>query len=451
MAARLLALLLSAVLASCAFQSYEAKPAPSAGDVARFDSRRIDESGLREFMAERGDAQPEWPIREWRLLELTLLALYYHPDIQVARERVEVARAATVTAGRRPNPGLVSSAASHSLRPNDESPWTVGLQLELPIVTAGKREARTERAQVGLEIARLDLADAAWRVRSRLRSRWLDYVAAARAAELAETELGVRNELVGLLRARLAAGAASAVEVANEEVRRAETERQFEHQSGLAEVARSGLADALGLPVGAIARMTIALPDERSVSPIEAPETAREYALRNRLDVRRALLGYASAEADLKLEIARQYPDFTLRPGYSWDQGDRIWSLALGLLLPVVDRNEGAILEAKARRELAGQEFLALQARVIGEVEGALAGFRRARAELELAERLRETAGQRDADAEARFAAGYVDRVQRASARLELASAQRAALESFGAAERAQGRLEDALQRPLDR
>jgi len=451
MLARALAVLLPVLLAGCAFQSYEAKPVPSAGDVARFESRRMDDPALREFMAERGDAQPEWPIRAWRLRELTLLALYYHPDIAVARQRVEVASAATVTAGRRPNPALVPAVASHSRRPDGESPWTIGLQLGLPVVTAGKREARSERAELGLEMARLDLADVAWQVRSRLRARWLNYVAAARATELAETELGVRRELVELLRARLAAGAASAVEVANEEVRRAETERQLEHQRGLADVARSGLADALGLPVGAIAHMSIALPDEGTVSAIEAPATAQEYALRNRLDVRRALLAYASAEADLKLEIARQYPDFTLRPGYSWDQGDRIWSLALGLVLPVVDHNEGPIQEAKARRELAGQEFLALQAHVIGEVEGALAEFRRGRAELELAARLRETASERDADAEARFAAGYIDRVQRASARLELASAQRAALESYLAAERAQGRLEDALQRPLER
>ena len=44
-------------------------------------------------------------------------------------------------------------------------------------------------------------------------------------------------------------------------------------------------------------------------------------ALTHRADVLAALAEYAAAEALLRSEIAKQYPDIHLNPGYSFDTG----------------------------------------------------------------------------------------------------------------------------------
>jgi outer membrane protein TolC len=62
-----------------------------------------------------------------------------------------------------------------------------------------------------------------------------------------------------------------------------------------------------------------------------------------------ALAQYAVAEADLRVEITKQYPDLELAPGYSWDQGciagSRRWHSNL-----LLNKNKGPIGEAIARR-----------------------------------------------------------------------------------------------------
>ena len=81
-------------------------------------------------------------------------------------------------------------------------------------------------------------------------------------------------------------------------------------------------------------------------------------AVLNRLDVRRALAQYAAAEADLQLEIAKQYPDLQIGPGYTYEEGNSFFTLGLSATLPVFNRNQGPIAEAEARRRQAAAAFL---------------------------------------------------------------------------------------------
>ena len=78
-----------------------------------------------------------------------------------------------------------------------------------------------------------------------------------------------------------------------------------------------------------------------------------------------ALADFAASQATLRLEIAKQYPDVRLSPGYQYDQGDNKWSLGLSVDLPVLNRNQGPIAEAKARRSEAAARFNAVQAKAL--------------------------------------------------------------------------------------
>jgi outer membrane protein TolC len=180
---------------------------------------------------------------------------------------------------------------------------------------------------------------------------------------------------------------------------------------------------------------------------------ARGIALQSRADVLAALAGYAASEADLRLQVAKQYPDLHVGPAYAWNSGqagDNQWSLGVTLELPILDQNQGPIAEAEARRKLAAAQFLALQAQVVGEIDRAVAGFRVARDQLQAGRDLLATDLQQRKSAEAQIKAGAGDPLDVLAAQLELSSAALVQLDNEAKLQIAFGALEDALQRPAD-
>jgi outer membrane protein TolC len=173
-------------------------------------------------------------------------------------------------------------------------------------------------------------------------------------------------------------------------------------------------------------------------------------ALLNRLEIRKALASYDAAEAKLKLEIAKQYPDFSLSPGASWDQNDVKWSLGISLLLAILNKNEGPIAEARAARELEAQHFNALQANIIGEQSQAWARWQGATAEIPKSQQLVASQQARLAQTQRQFDTGYADRLELTTAQLELVTAEATVLAAQIKAQRALGALEDTTQQPLD-
>lgn len=98
--------------------------------------------------------------------------------------------------------------------------------------------------------------------------------------------------------------------------------------------------------------------------------------MQNRADIRAALAEYAVAQATLQLEIAKQYPDIHLGTGYEYDQGDNKWKLlSLNLELPVFNRNQAPIAEARAKREEAAARFQELQTSVLFRIQEAVYAY----------------------------------------------------------------------------
>jgi multidrug efflux pump subunit AcrB len=90
------------------------------------------------------------------------------------------------------------------------------------------------------------------------------------------------------------------------------------------------------------------------------------------------LAEYSASQADLQIEIANQYPDIHLGPGYAYNAGsagDNQWDLGLTVTLPVLNQNQGPIAEAQAKRAQAAAHFLSIQAAAVSEIDSALAGY----------------------------------------------------------------------------
>ena len=105
-------------LTSCAIQRYRAAPIVPAETASRFEARNLSDPGLQPFV-EKSLGQPisPWPPKLWDLPTLSLMALYFSPEMQAARARLAEAEAAIVTAGARPNPVFDAVNVKHDHEP----------------------------------------------------------------------------------------------------------------------------------------------------------------------------------------------------------------------------------------------------------------------------------------------------------------------------------------------
>ncbi len=441
-------LLFLTIVCGCAtFHPAPLLPLLTAADL---EARTLASPGLRTFIESnlhRGVSP--WPPESWDLTLLTLAAFYYHPDLDVARAQWEVKEAGVVTAGGRPNPSAGFIPQYHA-DPRGLSPWTLMFSLDIPVETAGKRGYRIEKAAHLSTAARMNIAETAWRVRSRLRDTLLSLYHAAETKRVLGEQEEIQGEIVGLLQRRSDLGEDSVFVVTQADIALQHTRLSL--LEAKKEVVRlcAAVAAAIGLSPEAVDGTTITFDFLSAPSPPIPSKDLRQQALLHRPDILALLAEYEATQSALHLEIARQYPDIHLGPGYSWDQGDNEWSLGFSLTLPVFNRNQGPIAEALARRKEVTARFTSLQAKVIGEIGRTEAGYRGSLRKLEGADALVSTQRKKLMGTQARYKSGEEDRISLLTAELELSSAEQSHLEAFTEAQRYAGLLEDALQQPLD-
>ena len=239
---------------------------------------------------------------------------------------------------------------------------------------------RTEQARHLSEAARLHVATTAWQVRSNLRAARLDFIAAQRRLALLQQQVALREDQAARLNSQFQAGAISTFDLNTARLTLVRARADVADAQRLVAEARPRLAGALGVPETALVDTAFQL-DLGKVAGAEGLTTreARRLALLGRADIRGALAEYAASQSALQLEVAKQYPDVHLSPGYSWNggsAGEHDWQLGLNVELPVLNRHKGPIAEAAARREASAARFLALQAKVLGDIDAAVASFR---------------------------------------------------------------------------
>ena len=430
---------------------FHPQPISPVQTATAFEKRTLDSTNLKEFLERnlRHEITP-WPPKVWDFSLLTLASLYYHPDLDVVRAKWGVAKAREITAGAIPNPS-VSFTPQYSVNAaSGVSPWILTLSLDIPIETAGKRGYHIAQANHLSEAARLNTATVAWQARSRLRTSILNLYGADQSEVLLKRRVAIQQDLVELMERRLAVGEVSQPDVTLTRLFLDQIRLSLSEARKQSAEVRSQTANALGVTVDAIKGIEISfaflekLPQEFPLADL------RHQALLNRPDILSALATYAASESALQLQIAKQYPDVHLRPGYEFDQGENKWGVGFSVSLPVLNQNQGPIAEAEAHRKEAGALFKSLQAQVIGEIDRAQAGYKAALRRMEEADLLVSDKERQLQSAQAMFNVGEADRLTLLGAQIELLSSRLSRLEAVIQAQQSLGLLEDALQRPLD-
>jgi cobalt-zinc-cadmium efflux system outer membrane protein len=193
----------ASLLASCV--RYHPRPLDPPRSEQQFRARTLTDAGLRGILK-----RADWPPESLSLNDLNAIAFYFSSDLDVARAQLRTAQAAVITAKARPNPSLsVGGGWTNS----PESPFVFHFDPAFTVETAGKRGWRALEAQKLAEAARVAVDETAWRVRSRVRAAWLDYVMALRSIEVLRNERSIRAESVAILERRLSVGEASRPDV----------------------------------------------------------------------------------------------------------------------------------------------------------------------------------------------------------------------------------------------
>lgn len=436
-------------LSACA--SYAPQPISPADNAALLQQRRLDDPRLRAFLdasaAATDDASASDTPTGWDLTTLTRAALYFHPDLDLARSRLALARAAVLTARQPPNPQL-SLSGSYALQ---GTPLIIGGLIDFVLETFGKRDARTSAAEALADAARFDLASAEWLVRGRVRTALIDVWAGDRKAAALGVRIRLQRHLVAMVERRQVAGDGSSLDVGRERIVLAGLEANARDVARLQADARARLAAAIGIPVDALDGIALDFGAvERPAIPERATLTEKgRAAIDARADVTAAQANYDAAEAALRLQIANQYPNLGIGGGYTSDQGVDKPSGALTITLPLRNRNEGPIAEARARREQAAATLTTTQAGIIAALDAGTAALRASTASLASADALAAEQATRQAQLDRSFAAGAIDRLTLVGGELEGAVIAASRIDLLVTQRQALGLIEDAVQQPL--
>jgi outer membrane protein, heavy metal efflux system len=435
------------VATGCAIHKYRPAPVSTANSLFLFEARSLADAGLKQFIETNTHLVLEsWPLQTWTLEQLTLAAYYYSPDLDLARANVATSESGIVTAGARPNP-TIGFGAGHETSP--ESPYLWNLDFTLPIETAGKRGYRVLEARHLSEASRIALAETAWKVRMKVRTALLEYLISQRQVGVLEAEEKARVQQVHLLLRRLETGEIAQPELSNAELNLTNLRLALRGAQGSIDTNRSALAAAIGIPVAALGDHDYLWPKFDTPSLVSTAEIQRQAAL-NRLDLRQILAEYQASEANLRLQVAKQYPDIQLAPNASHQEGFNNFSLGVVLELPILNQNQGPIAEAEARRKQVAAQFHTLQAAAIAEANGALASYKTALAQLAEADAGLNTVQQNlERQAARSVQSGEEDRTFLTAVQVQAAVTARAHLDAFHNTQLALGALEDAIQRPL--
>ena len=437
------------LLVGCA--RFHPEPISPGTTAAALEDRSLTNASLKTFLEQNLHHElAGWPAVVWDFDKLALVAFYYHPDLELARAEWSVAQAGIKTAGGRPNPTL-SLVPGYNTTASSLSPWLPAVSFDVPIETAGKRKHRIAAATHTSDAARWNTATIAWQVRSRVRSSLVELSTARRREALLRTQVSFQEQTTRLIEQQVEQGELASPEATRSRIALQKLRLDLANAEGQRVAAQVRLAQALGVPSRVLDGVELSVRADEGVAAAEKLTAAdvRRTALESRSDILSALAEYGATEAALQLEIAKQYPDVHISPGYQFDQGDNKWTLGITFDLPVLNQNQGPIAEAEARRRQAAARFDAVQAAVLGEIDRAVESFRIAqRSSVALGSLAESQARQRDA-AEAQFRAGAIERVDWLGAQAEFLVSEQARLDAETALQQAVGALEDAVQRPI--
>jgi cobalt-zinc-cadmium efflux system outer membrane protein len=395
----LLVVLGALALAGCA--TYHPLPLPARANLAH------DVSGLRHVVPGSQPDRPPQSIDVGKPLDIDrigMLAVLNDPELLEERGAMSAARARLLQASLLPNPTVGLGYAALLGGPGTSPSYTASLSQEVSSLVTYRARVESARAQVSQVNAELLWLE--WQVAQKARLLAIDLYWAERSIGLTERELGALSGTIAQVRAASSAGNLGLPALARLLSAEASA-RQSLAALRMSELENWQALDAL-LGMLPSARFRIVEP---AFAPMPADVDARIAELAShRPDLIALELGYRSSEEDVRAAILGQFPALVLGISWTKDTSDvRSAGPNVSFELPIFDRNQGRIAEARATRLLLHEQYQFRLDSAVATSFGLLAQSRELEAQLAKSRRAAASAGRLAETAGAAYAQGNLD------------------------------------------
>ncbi|WDT77798.1 MAG: TolC family protein (plasmid) [Candidatus Manganitrophus sp.] len=336
-------------------------PRPLGSDLPAF--RAI--APRQEMPDSRGDgAATREPTGALTLRQALGLALMRNPELRAFSWEVRAREAATLQAGLLHNPTIGADLQDLGVSASPDSvPQPQGtLQLSQIIELGGKRTKRRETAALSRNLAGWDYEAKRIEIFTQVTQAFADLLRGQQQQELTEETVRLAEETARVVSERVQAGKVSPIEEIRANVALASAGIERDRAGKELEAARKQLAATWG---SAIPQFEKAEGILDAISPIPSLSQLAERLFQNP-DLARWATEIAQRRAAVDLERSRGIPDLTLMGGFRRYEstGDNVFIVGLSLPLPLFNRNQGGIQEARDRLEKGEEERRAAEVRV---------------------------------------------------------------------------------------
>jgi outer membrane protein, heavy metal efflux system len=366
------------------------------------------------------------------------LAVLNDPDLRAERGIVDSARAGLLQASLLPNPS-VNLSYEALIGGVGTSAWAASLTEDIRSILTYHTRKKSARFQ--LEQVNADLLWQEWQVAQQARVLGVDLYWGGLAAALAERQLAVLDREVREVQAATQSGTLDLTALAPLLAAKASA-AQTAASLNLAQLQGWQQLDAL-LGLQPDVRFAIAPPQ---LEPLPGNlQPLIEQLPTRRPDLIALQLGYGSADESVRSAIIGQFPTFALGGIWEDDNGNvRNAGPTATFDLPIFDRNQGQVAQARASRLLLHEQYESRLDQAVGAAKGLVSQIERLTSDTREAERAAEDAEAQSKSAQQAYAQDTLD--QRALADFETTALQRR-IEAF-ALERALG--EDRITLTVD-
>lgn len=318
------------------------------------------------------------------LSQVVEVSIQNNGDLKSFREERGIRDADKIRAGLLPNPTLDLEGATGALTGSSaENSLSIGISQEF--ILAGKRDKRLAIAERELEMYHWQLADRERVLRNEVKTAVYDVILAKQRVVLSDRAIALNGQLLDVARERLAVGDIPELEMNLVKVELARSEGAKIAVEKTLHQKQAELWTLMGLSPGeqptvvgtleSALSMTKSLTELKQLAHGKRPDLKALVAEKNR-DESGSILAQAEAIPNLTAGLALNRDTTSMEIG-GIEGKDTAYTIGLKLSMPipVFDRNQAGVQEARAKRNTTESRFVAATRNVEREVESAYVSF----------------------------------------------------------------------------
>jgi cobalt-zinc-cadmium efflux system outer membrane protein len=314
-------------------------------------------------------------------------ALMHNPELAGFAWDVRAAEARAMQAKLWPNPSL--EVETEGIGQDSDSlglkQTQTKIRLSQPILTGSEIDKRTRVAKLGQDLSTWDYEAKRLDVLTNVAQRYIDVLAAQRQVEVAQQTVDLAKQVRQTVSQQVEAGEVSSIERRRATVELSESRIELQQTERQLSAARAGLAGAIGVKQPDFGQVTGELKPELDQVPALDILLTR---VKQNPAIARWATERAQRDAQIELAEAEALPDVRVTAGLQRfnERDDYAGILSVGLPLPIFDRNQGEILEARFSLAAARSRQQAAQVQIRTDVAQAYQALQSVRSEIQTLE-----------------------------------------------------------------